>query len=354
VTPPRSPKRGSRAYWICQASGWSLYVLVTTYQLRELGPVIAVAQTVSAALIGVGLTHAFRRFGRPRRWSVLGPGAVALRVVLASLGLAVVFVGLLLVTAVFVFQEHGKTPLWLVAGSAVMRWSMVFFIWLAIYSGYGLIEQRQTSEIRRLEAENAQKVAELGALRAQLNPHFLFNSLNSIRALVADDPAIAQDAITRTARILRYTLESSREPMVTLGRELEVVDDYLALEALRLQDRLRVERRISDGARSIPIPIMLVQLLVENALKHGIAQLPAGGTLRIAADVKDGELGLEVENPRPPVAVRLEGESSSGVGIANVTERLRVLFGESAALDLDLSRPDRALARVRVPIGAPA
>jgi hypothetical protein len=339
----------SRVYWICQAAGWGLYVVVTVYELIAERVAHAVVLPFVAAALGIALTHGFRHFARARGWTSLGAGALAPRIVASSFGLAIVYVAVLGVVEHFAIAEASPSPV-LAAVSAIVRWSMAFFIWLAIYFGYAVLEGRRDAEVRRLRAEKAAKDAELGSLRAQLNPHFLFNSLNSIRALVVDDPTGAQDAITRTARILRYTLESGHEPTVTLKRELEMVDDYLALESLRLQDRLRVERRIEEGARHVPIPIMLVQLLVENAVKHGVSQRVDGGTLVIVARRIDEGLEIVVENPRPDVPARPLGNESPGIGVANGTERLRLLFGEAATFDLDLSRPALATARVVIPI----
>ncbi len=169
----------------------------------------------------------------------------------------------------------------------------------------------------------------------------------AVRALIADEPARAQGAVTQLARILRYALTSGQRDLVTLDQELAITDDYLALEALRLGERLRIERRIAPETRGLPIPVMVLQFLVENAVKHGIAELPAGGTLRIEAQRRDESLELEVENPRPATP-RESGHES--VGIANARTRLELLFGAQATLTLDLADPARAVARVRVPL----
>jgi two-component system sensor histidine kinase AlgZ len=340
-------RRGpSRAYWICQAAGWSLYLVVTTLQLAgSEGVKVAFFLTLFAAVTGVLLTHGARYIIRRRRWIALGATALAPRIVAGSFALAIVYVAILSVVETLV--EGANQNFLLVALYAVLRWSMAFFIWLAIYCGYGLIQQRQEEQVRRLEAEKEQKEAELRALRSQLNPHFLFNALNSVRALIAEDPELAQDAVTRVARILRYSLAEGRAQTTTLGSEIDVVDDYLALEGLRLAERLVVERTISEEARRVEIPVLLLQLLVENSLKHGIAELPRGGVLRIVAAVNDGVLELEVDNPRPEREVRSE---STGLGLANASERLRLLFGPGATLSLDLSSPAIARVHVRLPV----
>jgi LytS/YehU family sensor histidine kinase len=155
--------------------------------------------------------------------------------------------------------------------------------------------------------------------------------------------------VTQLARTLRYSLGSGdQSELVTLAQELEIVGDYLELESLRLGERLQVDRAISGDALRVRIPVMLVQTLVENAIKHGIAELPGGGRLRIAANVRDGALDLQIENPRPTSATRNDGE---GVGLRNGVERLRLLFGDAASLDLDLSSAECAVARMRVPVG---
>jgi LytS/YehU family sensor histidine kinase len=222
---------------------------------------------------------------------------------------------------------------------------LVHACWVAIYLSFAMQRHRYAAELRQAQMGEALQAAELRLLKSQLNPHYLFNALNGLRSLIADEPERAREAVTRLARTLRYTLASGDEDLVTLERELEMVDDYLALESLRLAERLRVDREIDPAARTVRIPTMLLQTLVENALKHGIAALKEGGTLRITARVAGAELVLTVENPRP-ADVTTVGE---GLGVRNSSERLRLLFGARAKLALDLSRPDRARAEVRLP-----
>jgi LytS/YehU family sensor histidine kinase len=195
----------------------------------------------------------------------------------------------------------------------------------------------------------ALQLAELRLLKSQLNPHFLFNALNTVRSLIADSPARAQSAVTRLANTLRYTLTSRQDELVALSQEMDIVGDYLELEAMRFEDRLRIEKHVPAEAAGVRIPVMLLQTLVENAIKHGIAELPAGGLLRIAAVLRSDMLVLEVENPRPAAPLRGTAE---GVGLRNARDRLRLLFGARASLELDLSRPALATARLHIPVQA--
>jgi hypothetical protein len=341
--------KASRAYWMCQVAGWGLYLVTTIYQLwgspEVTGARVFVEPLFSAAL-GVGLTHAIRALAAQTGWALLAARALMPRIASASFVLSLVHVSVLAVIEFAIYgDKHDSYTRTFVF--AVFRWTLIFLVWLTLYFGYAV-------ELHRLTLERALKDAELGALRSQLNPHFLFNSLNGIRALVADDPARAQDAITQISRILRYTLGSRGEEMVSLERELAIVDDYLALEALRLDTRLSVERSIDEKALMVRIPNMLLQTLVENAIKHGISELPEGGVLRLSARVDDGELAITVANPRPTERPKGLEPQGAGVGLANARERLRLIFGEGARLDLDLSTPSRATARLSIRTGAPA
>jgi len=136
--------------------------------------------------------------------------------------------------------------------------------------------------------------------------------------------------------------------MVPLSTELEVVMDYLEIESLRLEERLSVEYNVSDAAVAVRIPVMLLQTLVENAIKHGIAHLSRGGFVKIDATVEEGMLLLEVVNSRPAGAAQL----GQGTGLRNAAERLRLIFGPRAGVALDLSQPDTATARLRIPVQA--
>jgi LytS/YehU family sensor histidine kinase len=229
----------------------------------------------------------------------------------------------------------------------IVNWALLYMVWLAIYfTAIGLREYR-SARLTQSELARALQLAELRLLKSQLNPHFLFNALNTVRSLIADNPARAQSAVTRLANTLRYTLSARQEELVTLSQELDIVADYLELESMRFEDRLRIEHHVPDYAAGVQIPVMLLQTLVENAIKHGIAELPAGGLLRISARVRNVTLILEVENPRPPAPIRTAHE---GVGLRNARDRLRLLFGARASLELDLSKPGVATARLRIPL----
>ena len=202
-----------------------------------------------------------------------------------------------------------------------------------------------TSGRRYREKQLALRDAELRGLEAQINPHFLFNSLNSIRGLVIENPPLAQDLITRLANILRYNLHRDAGHTVPLDSELEAAGDYLALESARYEDRLRIHFAIDPATRSIAVPPMLLQMLVENGIKHGIAALPGGGELLVSSALEDGTLVLQVENTGQ---LAEEKTGQPRLGLNNIRERLRILYAGSASLEL-ANRDGRVAATVRIP-----
>jgi LytS/YehU family sensor histidine kinase len=215
-------------------------------------------------------------------------------------------------------------------------------MWLLYYLQFTAARRRRE---RQAQVELALKDAELRSLEAQLNPHFLFNCLNSIRGLVVESPAQAQDMITRLANLLRYSLHQGSH-LVPLAAEVDVVGDYLALESARLEDRLRIHLDIAPAARRTLVPAMLLQTLVENAVKHGIAPLPAGGDITIRASLEPRVAVLEVENSGHLTST----DGTDGVGLANARGRLQILFGNRATLQVRGVNGTRVLATARFPI----
>jgi two-component system sensor histidine kinase AlgZ len=349
---PPPPAGSKRTYWICQIAGWYGYgtaQLVATHLIGYgPGPMVPfeLFALYTAAIIA---THGLRSFVRKRRWDALSPLQLTPRILATAvvlglpLGIAQSFTSYDALNP----QQDLSHPVRALLDAS--NWAAVFAIWMALYFIILGARQRRWAMLRQSELARALQAAQMQLLKSQLNPHFLFNSLNSVRALIAEDPSRAQHAVTQLARILRYSLGSSdQKELVTLEQELATVDDYLGLEALRLGDRLRIEREVSDDARRARLPVMLLQTIVENAIKHGIAELPQGGTLRIAAGITGDALQLVVENPRPASPVATSGQ---GLGLRNGAERLRLLFGADATLDLDLSQGGRAIARVSIPAG---
>jgi Histidine kinase len=352
--------RSSRPYWLCQAGGWGTYGLVQGFA-AILSLEVSWERLVLELLVlqagGLGLTHLLRGYIHRHRWSTLPLSQRVWRILLASVVLAVPIGFASSFTAVgdmhdslsalsdFPSTDWGRPMTLLRISLQIANWAFVFAVWLTIYFIVVRLREQRIAELRQSELARALQSAELRLLKSQLNPHFLFNALNTVRSLIADDPSRAQDAVTRLASTLRYTLNSSQEELVTLAQELEIVSDYLALESMRFEERLSVEMDVPASVRGIRIPVMLLQTVVENAVKHGIAELPSGGVLKIHASLKDDALVIDVINPRPATMARAQ----DGVGLKNSVERLRLLFGARGSLELNLDDSHIATARIQVP-----
>jgi len=181
-----------------------------------------------------------------------------------------------------------------------------------------------------LETSILARDAELKALRAQINPHFLFNSLNSIGALTSKDPAKAQEMCILLADFLRLTLGLGEKALVLLREEFELVQRFLAIEKVRFGDRLWVDAHVETQAQGCLVPPLILQPLVENAIIHGIAGLPAGGTVRLSAECRGGQLHLSIENSVDPDATP---PRKSGLGLRNVRQRLEARYGKEASMN---------------------
>ena len=352
----------SRSYWLCQLGGWGLY---STLQLCAgallIGLPWARLGIEVVVLNGIGLifTHRLHAYIRAHNWSSYSLRSLVPRIAVASLLLGLPL-GLLSPFASVSSLQSSESLIQEVAPNIQLHfgplirfvhqwanWTTLFALWLLIYFVALSIRRRRNAELRQSELMRSLQQAELRLLKAQLNPHFLFNALNTVRSLIADNPKVAQIVVTRFANTLRYALSAGQHEIVPLSKELEIVRDYLEIESLRLEDRLRVDYSVSEAAAAVGIPAMLLQTLVENAVKHGIAELPRGGRVKVDAAVRDGMLLLEVINSRPAEVVR----AAEGTGLRNSAERLRLIFGPSASISLDLSHPDLAVANVRVPVG---
>lgn len=233
-------------------------------------------------------------------------------------------------------------------GMVLVYWFNTLFmlgVWLAAWLFIELRERHRRLERQRfedrLEHEVQRRMLELDGLRSRLNPHFVFNALNNVRALINEDTERARELVTRLSNTLRYALYHTQEDSVTLEQELSVVNDYLAIEQVHYEDRLRVVRQIAPETLSAQLPPMLLQLLVENAIKHGIAQSARVGELELSACFDGDELRLMVTNPGE---LKFERE---GVGLAYLRARLKAW---SANAEFEIAeRQGRVRAEVNLP-----
>ena len=207
-----------------------------------------------------------------------------------------------------------------------------FYYLLSVAVQYALIahKESQKAQERAVESSVRAREAELSALKAQINPHFLYNSLNSISALTSIDPARAREMCVSLADFLRLTLGMGEKAVIPLSEEIGLLEKYCAIEKVRFGERLTVEKEIEEGAKDCLLPPLLLQPLFENAVVHGIAQMADGGWIRLRAARSGGRLLVTVENSWDPEA----GSSrKNGVGLKNVQRRLEARYGSEAHLE---------------------
>jgi signal transduction histidine kinase len=348
-----------RLYVLLQAAGWGTFLAVYSWativfpEHEDKWPrATQLSVGVLVFLSGLLISHLLRPLMARWRWKDLGWRRLLPRLVAMAFAAATVQNGL---ASLWI---HGVVGLpWNTNYSVPMVYffqefqdSILFFAWLCLYFFYHVFDRLNRSEIERFQLLTVVKEAELRALKSQVNPHFIFNSLNSLRALIDEDPARARTAVTQLANLLRYSLKSGQLETVPFEEELGVVNDYLALEQVRHEERLRLRLDIAPNALQLPIPPMLLQTLVENAVKYGISQRPEGGEIAITAYNEGGTLRILVSNPGE--LAQGQQVSSTGLGLHNAAERLRLIFGERATLRLRSDKPALVVAEAVIPLPA--
>lgn len=225
-----------------------------------------------------------------------------------------------------------------------------FFLYWGLRGEYKKSTAEASERIRDLE--NSTMRAQLSALRAQMNPHFLFNSLNTIAAAIEGDPKLAEAMTVNLASLYRKVLEASRRETHTLGDELQICRAYLELEQARFSDRLQYSiDDIDVAALNVMVPSLLLQPIVENAVKHGVLQSMAGGEVHVSAAISDGHLHIDVADTGIGLVAAAKNKSKgTGVGLSNCRERLSMMFGSKASFDLISVSPKGTKASLRLPV----
>ena len=335
-------------YWCTQVVGWAGYIIL--FQLvgvDEDAPRMPVNVALVQWALGIAVSHGMRAIILRRHWLDRAIGHTFPRLIL----------GAALLGALAFFSES-ILDLVLIPGSRsyqwapldhlgrIINWTLLLSIWSFAYFAYNYFIRHRREEIRNLRLETANRENQLGTLRAQLNPHFMFNALNSIRALIDEDPAQAKRSITQLSAILRNAMSTVKRRTVPLGEELDIVRAYLALEAIRYEERLRVQFDVDQGLDREPVPPMLLQTLVENAVRHGVAQLPHGGDLVIGVHRGLEHMVLSVSNSGHYEPGKVNG---TGIGLRNTRKRLDLIYGPGARLHIE-NRSGMVVTEVEIPL----
>ena len=229
-------------------------------------------------------------------------------------------------------------------------WDIIFTfilisLWLLLYVVWHYLERNRMDELNRVSLEKTVKELELKTIKSHINPHFIFNSLNSIRALVDENPKRARTAITELSNILRSSLQVEKMETVPLKKELDIVKDYLALEQMRFEERLKVEMAIDEDTLEQPVPPMMLQTLVENAIKHGISKRINGGTIKIISRFTNKDFELIVQNTG-----NLEAKTKDGFGFTSTRDRLKFLCNGNAYFKVAEIESSKVESKVVMPV----
>ncbi len=343
-----SPKK---RYWISQVIGWSIFTTVNLIFIAALGKFTWQRLVVYLVICisGLLLTHQFKQFIKKNNWINFPIKKLLPRILLACLFIGIIIYVIALGSdyALGQFKSDEFKLASFLAG--IINLGGVIACWSLIYFSFHYFQNYKRAEIESYIWEAAVKDFELKTLKSQLNPHFIFNALNSIRALIEEDPQNAQTAVTKLSNILRYSLKMERSETVPLDEEMQTVADYLSLEKMRLEERIKFKISVDPKTSKIEIPPMMIQTLVENGIKHGISKRTNGGEIFVSTKVDDSNLHINIKNTGQLEESLLK--QSNGFGISNTKQRLNLIYGDSAKFEIKNNSDDSVSAEIIIPIG---
>lgn len=321
----------ARLYWSLQIGGWAIYAIVQIVAVLELDEGTLSNQRIIfllyEAALGLAVSHIYRNFINRWKWLSLTMPRLIPRVLFSVfiMGVIMYFLRIPVSIPLGLFNKNvALDPIVLLGLSFV--YAFFFFLWSVLYFIYNYFERYNKS----LKLEASIKEIELNNLKAQLNPHFIFNALNSIRALVDENPSKSKLAINQLSNILRNSLVTEKRGLTKFEDELKMVKDYLGLEGIRFEERLRTELDIDSASLDFMVPPLMIQTLVENGIKHGISKLKDGGLIQIKTKVENDRLKIHIRNSGH---FQLNGakKTSGGMGLENTRQRLKLIYGDEAS-----------------------
>jgi sensor histidine kinase YesM len=334
-----------KLYWFMQLAVWLAYNIANV-------SLYIVAGTFGAASVLYGLilsiwfifsTHIYRLLIRHFNWVNLKFLRLLPRVLLSTLILSVIKYFVHLIIADYFDFLYGNIFDPLTVAAFLFAYMIFYMTWSLLYFMYHYFERYNSA----LRYEAVKNEIELNKLKSQLNPHFIFNALNGIRGLVDEDPSKAKDAITQLSHILRSSLVMNKSKLTNFEEELHTVKDYLELEGIRFEERLKSEYHIDPLSRNFRVPPLMIQTLVENGIKHGVARLKDGGVISITTSVKNAYLTIQIRNSGQLVNGQVENDK--GFGLDNTVQRLQLIYGRSAEFKIRNENSNTVITEVKIP-----
>lgn len=326
-------KTGNRNFWIAQIIGWGTFSLINLLiQLAVQHPLWpSIINSLVVFISGIVSTTSYR-YILIKRKTFFPKFSIVLRYIIAStIVLSLVF---LMIVAILTFILHDQNlPTLQELLSNAFIFGILMLIWNSLYFMIHYINSWNQIQTEKWQLEASIKEAQLGNLKAQINPHFMFNAINNIKSLISHDPDKAKEMLVNFSDMFRYSLLKNDKSMVKVEEEIEMVKNYLELLEIQFEEKLTYELSVAPQTEEQLIPPMMIQILVENAIKHGISQLEEGGKVRINVSDDADHLKITVTNPGNLKSTHnLEGKL--GVGLDNIKKRLTLLYNEKANFEI--------------------
>ena len=340
-------------YWWCQICGWGMFALMNIFFAYTYNKTISeklVLRVLIALAVGIPITHMIRNIIIGRNWLILPIEKIIPRLFICIVIASFIY-SFSLLTFFELFNLSEADPQKKVAFINKLALQAfdnfaILMVWVLIYYVYHFFQKNKKQEVDTFRLQSLVKELELKTIKSHINPHFIFNALNSIRALVDENPQRARRAITELSNILRSSMQTEKMETVPLEQELNIVKDYLALEQMRFEERLKVQFHIDEDTLSQPVPPMMLQTLAENAIKHGISKQVNGGVITITSDLVDDHYEIIIRN-----SGILNGHTSqTGFGLQSTRDRLNVLFGQRASFEIKDIPGNMVEAKVVMPV----
>jgi len=327
-------------FWQLQLGGWALFTLINLAG-RQYFVHFHFSELVNSVVLGFCLiisTCLLRKYYQRKLKSkqlLTGFIQILFGSIVAGLVTMLLFVMVIVPNQEAIFQSSPQVSNEQLFQQIMLGTPMVIFLifaWSALYAVFKKQQQLKQSEQEQVVLDQSLKVARLDVLLSQLNPHFIFNAINNIRALILEDSEKARDMLADLSEVMRYTMQIDKETLIPFSEEIEVVKQYIALNKLQFEDKLLVRYDLSPETLNLSLPPMILQLLIENAIKHGIGKLKQGGEIVIASKIMDNHWQITVENSG---TLKTPSAESSRVGLTNIKQRLSLVYGDQSAFSLN-------------------
>lgn len=341
-----------KTYWIFQVTGWTLYCLIYIFfylSIRTEPQPNFFEQLLTHVFIGFWLTHLMRMVIQQAKILLLDFKKQLIALTLLSL-LFSFLIGLCIVTTEMLLRIQSVNLSEFSFLNIAIRFAFSYFhfvlIWNLLYFTYHYVQKTRQQNIEQAKLENLLKELEITTIKSHINPQFLFNGLNSIRSLVTENPARARTAITMLSNILRSSIQVDKAEKTLFEKELSIIKDYISLEQVRFSDRMEVEYRIDEDTLDQPVPAMVIQHLIENAIKYGINTGKQHTHLELYSEYKE-DLHCFGVISEGSIQSYLENESSA---LDEIRKRLFLLYGKTANLKVVEEKQGYITASVCLPL----